>query len=191
MWCMGYSKGIPKRCPRCIRDRSNWWRIPKLILLSDMWSWDAYKNGLSKRPLKSVNITLCIWSNMLYSENFKILIWLPFFIKSFIWAAKCPNPLHIDWEVIEWGAFLKLLFLGSAPKLPSSAQAPASQSPAGGWDSLILTTVGNLHQHPTPGIVISPVSSLIITTVGTCSWLVKNLFKTCLWLAYNLFRPFS
>ena len=30
--------------------------------------------------------------------------------------------------------------------LPSSAQAQASQSPAGGWDSLILTAVGN---HPT------------------------------------------
>ena len=44
--------------------------------------------------------------------------------------------------------------------------------------------------HP-PGIVILPVSSLIISTVGTCSWLFNNLFTTCLWLAYNLFTTFS
>ena len=60
--------------------------------------------------------------------------------------------------------------------LPSSAQAPASQSPAGGWDSLILTAMGNL--HPTPGIAVLTVLSLIITTVGTCSWLDNYFFTT-------------
>ena len=73
--------------------------------------------------------------------------------------------------------------------LPSSAQAPASQSQAGGWDSLMLTAVGN--HHTQPGIVVLSVSSLIITSVGTCSWLVNNLFKPCLWLAYTLFTTFS
>ena len=34
--------------------------------------------------------------------------------------------------------------------LPSSTQSPASQSPAGGRDSLIIITVGN---HPTPYIL--------------------------------------
>ena len=84
--------------------------------------------------------------------------------------------------------------------LPSSAQAPASQSPAGGWDSLFLTTVGNLHPtpctiHPTPGIVALPVSSHIITSVGTCSWLVHqlvhDLFMTYLQHVHNLFTTCS
>ena len=45
---------------------------------------------------------------------FKILILLPFFFKSSIWAAKCPKPLPIHWRVIEWGVFFKLLFLRCA-----------------------------------------------------------------------------
>ena len=58
---------------------------------------------------------------MLHSEIFikicgifKILIWLPFLIKSFIWAGKCPKQLPIHWEVIKCGVFFKLLFLGCA-----------------------------------------------------------------------------
>ena len=72
--------------------------------------------------------------------------------------------------------------------LPSSAQAPASQSPAGGWDSLIIPTAGNHPtRHPTtpytqPGIVVWPASSIIITTDGTCSCLVHDLFMTCSWI---------
>ena len=29
-------------------------------------------------------------------------------IRSFIWAAKCPNPFPIHWKVIEWGVFFRL-----------------------------------------------------------------------------------
>ena len=53
-----------------------------------------------------------LWSNMLYLEIvvkicgiFKILIWLPFLIKSFKWAAKLPKPLPIHWKVVESDVF--------------------------------------------------------------------------------------
>ena len=66
-------------------------------------------------------LLIYIWSNILYLEIFikicgifKILILLPFFIKDFLWAAKCPKPLPIHWRVIEWGVFFKLSFLGCA-----------------------------------------------------------------------------
>ena len=50
-----------------------------------------------------------------------------------------------------------------------------------------------IHHTPytQPGIVVLPVSSLIIPTVGTHSWLVDNLITTCLWLAYDLTMTFS
>ena len=63
----------------------------------------------------------------------------------------------------------------------------------------IITTVGNhpatpydLRHPATPGIVVWPVSSLILTTVGTCSIFVNNLlvhylFITCSLLIHNLF----
>ena len=82
------------------------------------------------------------------------------------------------------------------PLLPSSAQAQA-QAQLGAeialfsqlWGTTIHPTPYTI--HPTPGIVDLPVSSLSITTVGTCSWLINNFFTTCLWLAYNLFTTSS
>ena len=53
--------------------------------------------------MKAKFILKYIWSNMKYLEIFikileifKILIALPFFIKSFIWAAKCPKLFKIQ-----------------------------------------------------------------------------------------------
>ena len=43
---------------------------------------------------------------------FKILIWLPFLIKPIIWTVKCPKTFPICWEVIGWGVFFRMLFLG-------------------------------------------------------------------------------
>ena len=76
--------------------------------------------------LVCVDICIYIWSNMLYLKIFikicgifKILILLPFFKKSFIWAAKWPKPLPIHWRVMEWGIFFKLSCFGCVPNTQS------------------------------------------------------------------------
>ena len=44
-------------------------------------------------------------------------------------------------------------FRGWDPFFSQAQPKPASQSPAGGWDTLIITTVGNYHTVHTPRIV--------------------------------------
>ena len=75
--------------------------------------------NLGKNPMQVLYQS--ILSNMLYLEIlskicgiFKILICLPFLIKTFIWAAKCPKTLPIHWKVIEWSVSFKSLLLGCA-----------------------------------------------------------------------------
>ena len=72
------------------------------------WVSDVKKVFLGEASAKKVFIEIC--------GIFKILIWLPLLIESFMWAAKCPKPLLIHWKVIESGVFFMLVFLG-CPKL--------------------------------------------------------------------------
>ena len=78
--------------------------------------------------------------------------------------------------------------------LPSSAQAPASQSPAGGLDSLIFITVGNHHTaysiHPEQQFLpvsLTTYSRLVCDQLIICSRLFLNLFITCSLLVHYLF----
>ena len=53
------------------------------------------------------------------------------------------------------------------------------------WRTTIHPATPYNLRHHTPGIVALPVSSLIITTVGTCSLLVNNLLVHYLFISYS------
>ena len=108
----------PKHCVQCSADTTI--LIPRIHIDTDTRLMIHTVNN-TDTDQTSISILVYIWSNMLYLEIFikicgifKILILLPFFIKSFIWAVKCPKPLPIHWKVLKWGVFFKLLFSGCA-----------------------------------------------------------------------------
>ena len=111
-----------------------------------------------------------------------ILWWWLTILGWWLQLKKLPNYLSDEWQQ-------NTIFL------PSSAQAPASQSPAGGLRYPYSHRCGEPTPTPTPTPFTRNSSFAclchIITTVGTCSWLINNLFTTYLWLAYHLFMTFS
>ena len=102
------------------------------------------------------------------------------------------------WDRVKFGKMVYILSLDSstyqilAPHYCQAQPKPASQSPAGGRDSLIITSVGNhpttpyTLRHPTPGIVVLPVFVHAVFFI-TCSVLVQYFFSTCSQLVHTLF----